>query len=227
MCRMFAYAGTSRKDLSALFRSLKKAAKHDEMLTWKEESEKQHRDGWGCAIFAEDKLFHYRTQKPIFEDDEFLMPHINGMTYAIFHARKTLKPKGLPMFSHPFVAETGRELLFLAHNGGLEDQKAVPENMVDSELALRKIAERGGLEPALAELEAMKWTALNLLLLRIDRCTRQARIEGLNRWYTDDASKAAYYKLYSKSLGGGKAVFSSTLDAKLHGEECGKGVFGL
>jgi predicted glutamine amidotransferase len=227
---MFAYTGTSRKDLSALYRSLKKAAKHDEMLVWeKEENKKQHKDGWGCVIFAEGELFHYRTHRAIFEDKDLELPNFSGKAYAIFHARKASDAdlKASPIFSHPFVAETGHELLFLAHNGGMEDQKAVPENMVDSELALRMIAERGGLEPALDGLEAMKWTALNLLLLKIDRSTHQAKIECLNRWYADGADKAAYYKLYHKALSGGKAVFSSTLNKKLHGEECGNGVFDL
>lgn len=106
-------------------------------------------------------------------------------------------------------SETEREVFFLVHNGGLKLQPYQAKNTVDSEVALRIIAENGGLEDAIPELKKMS-KALNLLLLRIDRESRKAELKCLNYW--TDRSRDAYYQFYAKSLEGGKAIFSSTLD---------------
>lgn len=219
MCRMFAYVGTSRKDVADLYASLKNAAKYDRTLTWMPESKRQHKDGWGCAIYTEKDLFHYRTQKPIFEDLDFALPEISGTVYAIFHARAAGgSPIGSPVFSHPFVAVTDKETIFMSHNGALV---AEPSNtIVDSELALRKIAEKG-LEDAAAELKPMTKSALDLFVLSIDRGTRKAELECMSYWSErgSDKEKDAYYQLFEGDMSAGKAVFSSTMADDFKGAE--------
>jgi glutamine amidotransferase len=212
---MFAYVGNSRKDLGTLYAALKKAAEYDRTVTWSKD--KQHRDGWGCVILTRDGLIHYRTRTPIFDDD-FRLPAFRGRVYSIFHARKASGAKGNPIFSQPFVAESDRKVFFLAHIGELKAH--IPKNTVDTEHALRKIVEKGGLENALTQLKKETKTALNLLLLEIDRESRGAGIRVFNHW--KPGKEDEYYRLYRKGMGGGRAVFSSTLNYGLGGEACAR-----
>lgn len=218
MCRMFAYVGSSQEDLLRLFESLKKAAKEDK--TWPGPGSKQHSDGWGCVIFHEGGLFHYRSKNPVFDDSSFSLPAIKGTAYAIFHARKasTGTPTGSSIFSHPFVAATNKATIFMSHNGGIKDNHP---DRVDSELALERIAETGSLEAARDYLERITNSALNLFVLTIDRASKTAKLEYLNYWKPDRSD--TYYQLYFKKLDGGKAVFSSTLSGDLGGEKCERG----
>jgi glutamine amidotransferase len=215
---MFAYIGDSQDDLERLYESLKKAAEYDATET--NSKSKRHGDGWGCAILTEDGLTHYRTKTAIFEDD-FNIPEIRGRTYAIFHARKASakSPKGAPIFSHPFTADAEGKILFLAHNGKLKGP--FPGNTVDTEIALKIVAERGGLERALPELKAMTETALNLLLLEISRGEERAEIRYLNYW--TPGCSAEHYRLYRRKMRGGSAVFSSTMDGDMKGTACAAG----
>ncbi len=213
---MFAYVGDSRKDLARLYAGLKKAAEYDRTIPESWKGGKSHRDGWGCVILTNGSLTHYRSKVPIFRD-EFTIPAITGKTYAIFHARKRSpkNPAGNPIFSHPFMVESERKVIFLAHNGGLRIK--VPPDTVDTEIALREIAKRGGLKEAMPKLQMMKYTTLNLLLLEIDRESRKAEIECFSKW--NDPSRDAYSQLYIKDMEGGIAVFSSTMNDGLKGEK--------
>ncbi len=217
MCRMFAYVGSSHAELNGLYIALKKAAMHDRTLTWIDD--KQHRDGWGCVILNGSNLIYHRSMNPIF-NDAFSIPRISGKTYAIFHARKARKGTkkiGLPVFSHPFMAETDSSTIFLAHNGSLTDP--IPDTKVDSEIALKMITERGSLKRALGTLKKRDERGLNLLVLTIHRTTREAKLEYLNYWNkkTVKMEKYQYYRLYKKRLKAGSAVFSSTLGDWLGG----------
>lgn len=219
MCRMFAYVGSSQKDLESLYAALRKVSNHDSTM-WL--PDKRHKDGWGCVILSDGKLTHYRTSRPIFEDS-FKIPKIKGTTYAIFHTRKarvgTIKI-GSPAFSHPFITETDSSTIFLAHNGSLEDP--IPKHVVDSEVALREIAKRGGLKEAVGELKGRTQRGLNLCVLTIDRASKKATIEYLNYWNRKkvDKYKQEYYMLYTKRMERGTAVFSSPMKEYFEGEPC-------
>jgi glutamine amidotransferase len=169
------------------------------------------------------RIYHYRTVTPIYEDN-FVVPEAEGKIYAIFHARKASggSATGSPIFSHPLATTTGTQEIFLAHNGSLKGK--VPPNSVDSELALKKLAERDSLAASMKELDGMMDTALNLFVLSVDRATRQARLECLNHWKSDPA-RDLYYSLYKSRMPGGQAVYSSTLEGKagLKGDPCERG----
>ncbi len=220
MCRMFAYVGSSRKDMGRLYSALKEAARCDNTLKGMEGM--SHDDGWGCVILNGGRLVHYRSIKPVYSDGAFAMPEIDGTTYAIFHARKASNssPKGLAIFSHPFVAVTESAVLFMAHNGGLQSSE-IPVNTVDSELALKKIVEAGSLTGAKAALEQVTGSALNLLLLSVEREGDAARMEYLNHWNGEERS--SYYRMYYADMEGGRAVFSSTMAERIEGKECERG----
>lgn len=223
MCRMFAYVGSSHNDLERLYDALKESASHDQNMTFIDEKGRKHSDGWGCVVLTGNKLYHYRTITPIYEDD-FVVPNAEGKIYAVFHARRASagSATGSSIFSHPLTAMTDKQIIFLAHNGSLKGP--VPPNSVDSELVLKKLAEKGSLTASMGELDGMMDTALNLFVLSIDRAARRARLECLNYWRRDPA-RDLYYSLYTSEMHGGRAVYSSTLEGKrgLKGHPCERG----
>jgi predicted glutamine amidotransferase len=219
MCRMFAYSGDSRNDLEMLHAALKSSAEDDSTITWSDD--RQHRDGWGCVIFTKNDLIYYRSETPIFDDESFEIPEFSGAVHAIFHARKASPntPVGASIFSHPFTASIESKLIFLAHNGGIRGPRM--NNLVDSELALKVIAEAGSLEKSLPELKSRTATALNLMLLSIDRASRKAELKCFNYWVKEGRDE--YYRMYSRRMSGGSAVFSSTLKTSIGGTACKTG----
>jgi glutamine amidotransferase len=212
---MFAYAGSSRNDLIALYDALRAASACDPSL--KElypGSGGSHRDGWGYVIRTPRQLFHYRTDRPIDESNDHRLPELDGEILAIFHARFTSGIKGDAIFSHPFVASTGAATFFLAHNGGLLPEVLLGSpHKVDSEWALDQIVAEGGLAPALDRLKAKTTTALNLFLMSIDRNRKKPAISYLNYYKGyGETKKDAYYRIFQANMSdGGRAVFSSTL----------------
>ena len=218
MCRMFAYVGSSRKELDVLFSALKKASVCDACIKamipghdgW-------HQHGWGYVIRTSDQLFHYRSTNAVDQDDHRL-PVLKGEIHAIFHARlSTGGVLGDPAFSHPYVASTNQALFFLAHNGGLQNAAQIVPNKVDSEWALDQIVREGDLGTALPRLKENTSSALNLLLLTDNRETRKATITYLN-WYHGhgDKQRDGYYRMYQAAMtNGGQAVFSSTMEPLL------------
>ena len=218
MCRMFGYAGSSRKELDALYSALKKASSCDECIKemipghdgW-------HRHGWGYVIRTADQLFHYRSIRAV-DKDNHRLPEFKGEIQAIFHARlSTGGVLGDPAFSHPYVASTNQSIFYLAHNGGLKNAAVMVPNKIDSEWALDQIVREGDLGTALPRLKENTQSALNLLLLTINREARQAAITYLN-WYAGygDEKRDGYYRMYKATMtGGGQAVFSSTLEPLL------------
>ncbi len=218
MCRMFAYVGNSPKDLEILFNALIASAKYDDMS----EDGKSHGDGWGCVILSDSKLTFHKSTKPIFEDD-FVIPPVEGRTFAIFHARRASPntPKDSPIFSHPFVSETANKVIYLAHNGTLQGE--IPRGMVDSELALRTIVRHNGnIRESEAELIKMKRekSGINLLVLTIDKFDAgDAELNYLNSWNSHQKNDR-FYEMFKGKMESGNAIFSSTLKSSIPGTLC-------
>jgi predicted glutamine amidotransferase len=223
MCRMFGYVGRSRDDLIALHSALRGACANDECLAAAyPRLGHSHDDGWGYVIRASGGLHHYRSAVAIHEDDHPLPPFAEDQEIqAIFHGRLTRGGVvGDPIFSHPYVASTDTALFFFAHNGGLTDDvgKAVKDK-VDSEWALDQIIRADGIEAALPKLKAKTQTALNILLMKINRKQRAATMHYLNFYQgRGEAKKDGYYQMYKATMAsGGRTVFSSTLRNRLDG----------
>jgi glutamine amidotransferase len=217
---MFGYAGQSEADVRELHSGLKRACADDPTLSGVVAGCSRHGHGWGYVIHAANGLFHYRTAKSIYEDDAPL-PGLNGEIRAIFHGRFASDPTlAGPIFSHPFVASTDREILFLAHNGSVQPDH-LPERKVDSEWALEQIIQAGGLDQALPKLKDRTLSALNLLVLSIQRkAGAPAKLRGLNYFKSQEPPKVAYYQMYLGSMPGGRAFVSSTFNfdtAKVNG----------
>jgi predicted glutamine amidotransferase len=217
---MFGYVGRSEADVRELLSGLKRACANDPTLSGIVAGCSRHSHGWGYVIHAANGLFHYRTAKSIYEDDS-LLPRLEGEIRAIFHGRfasdSTLAG---PIFSHPFVASTDREILFLAHNGSVQPDR-LPERMVDSEWALEQIIQAGGVEAALPKLKDCALSALNLLVLAIPRSAgAPVTLRGLNYFKSQEPPKVAYYRMYLGAMPGGRAFVSSTFNfdsAKVNG----------
>jgi predicted glutamine amidotransferase len=177
---MFGYAGKSEADVRELFSGLKRACANDPTLPGVFAGCSRHSDGWGYVIHADNGLFHYRTATSIY-DDEAPLPRLKGEIRAIFHGRFASDPSlAGHIFSHPFVAAGDREIFFLAHNGGVKPDHLLART-VDTEWALEQIIQSGGLETALPKLKQHTASALNLLVLSIDRKSgAPATLRGLN-----------------------------------------------
>lgn len=217
-CRMFGYCGKLESDVHALYSGLKRACADDPTLQAVAEGCSRHCHGWGYVIHADNGLFHYRTSRSIYEDD-VILPKLHGQIRAIFHGRFASDPElSGHIFAHPFMAANNGEIIFMAHNGGVEPDHA-PKRTVDSEWVLAEIVRHGGIAAALPKLKEHTRSALNLLFLTIGRGKgTPASLQFFHYFKDKEPDKAAYYKLYLGSMPGGSALVSSTLtleDAKI------------
>jgi hypothetical protein len=151
------------------------------------------------------------------------LPPVKGKkVYAIFHSRLASDPTlDSPICSHPFIAATDKEVLLLAHNGGVAVPEPSAARIVDSEWALAQIVKAGGIELALPELKerTKPGSALNLLIMSIPRDEKiPPAIYGLNFYKADKPNQTEYYKMYLADFAGGKVLMSSTFkDLKIEG----------
>jgi len=207
---MFGYAGNSEADVRELHAGLKRACENDPSLAGIAAGCSRHCHGWGYAVHAANGLFHYRSSKSVYEDDAPL-PRLEGEIRAIFHGRFASDSSlAGHIFCHPFVAATDREIIFLAHNGGVKPDH-LPARKVDSEWVLEQIIQAGGLDLALPKLKEHTLSALNLLLLSIPRSQgASATLQCLNYFKSQEQPKLAYYEMYLGAMPGGLAFVSST-----------------
>jgi len=221
---MFGYAGKSEEDVRALHSGLKRACANDPTLSGIVAGCSRHSHGWGYVIHAANGLFHYRSAKSIYDDDAPL-PKLEGEIRAIFHGRFASNQKLMGhIFCHPFMTATDGEIIFFAHNGSVKPE-TLPERKVDSEWALEQIAQAGGLEAALPKLKERTASALNILVLTIDRSTASARLQAMNYFKSEEKPKVDYYRMYLGRMPGGNAFVSSTFTLDGAGVE-GLGISG-
>jgi predicted glutamine amidotransferase len=221
MCRMFAYVGDSTEDLLTLVKALRASSRRDTIGEKAIPKLNCHPDGWGYVISSEAGLFYFRSDRPMYEEEQ-VIPQIKGRAYAIFHARKGLD--GTPVkrkFSHPFLAQNEESFVFLAHNGSVDKARLVRElgfsgEAVDSELALRFILQKSSLEEGTKELEdyTEKNGGLDLLILQVDKNGEETRLLA-KQYYRKEPGRpdlTEFYAMYHQYLPGGEAIFSSTLN---------------
>ena len=165
MCRMVALAVRGDFDARAWLRALAEAASDDPYLR-KLSRDATHGDGWGLAALSGNRLLHYRSATPIWEDGalDVLAGLLSAPLVAVVHARKA--SRGMPLgvgAAHPFPLDTGDGgMLFVAQNGGVavEELAGMVEakpllDSVDSfvySVALAERLEGASLGEALAEL---------------------------------------------------------------------------
>ncbi|MCY0884114.1 MAG: class II glutamine amidotransferase [Acidianus infernus] len=210
MCRMFAYVGDSKEELTKLYEALKESAKND-IIASKYGLNPVHGDGWGYVIYDGERIYFYKSKNPIF-NESLILPSIEGKFYAIFHARQaTDKSTVSARFAHPFYGDDENYFYFFAHNGSVDKEKLAQvlnfqgQTTIDSELALKFLI-KNGLDKGI-DLLMKDYTksALNVFILRISRSDGSAELYYVNYYTRKDRSE--YYKFYKNE----NAVFSSTL----------------
>ena len=221
MCRMFAYAGSSRAELNRLHQSLLRSAKFDPIRKRFDSVNPQHKDGWGYVIFDGERLCHYRSGDPIFAD-KHIIPHLGSNIFALFHARLASEdsPKHGAIFSHPFFMASDSKLIYICQNGKVRNAllpKDFPANKMSTEYTLELIT-TNGVNTGIKKMIGLGQSNTNVLILEIDRKTMKPSIYCLNRYIkTKDSSKNEYYKLYQKKMPHGNAIFSSALVSDIGG----------
>ena len=212
---MIAFVGAGSTDLRGIFDAFREGSKSDPYVKAALGQEYTcHPHGWGLALYDGIDFHHVRSSLPIWEANTALPPMKGKAIYAIFHSRLASNPAlNSPICSHPFIAYTNKDVLLLAHNGGVEVEDPSATRMVDSEWALSVIAKAGFLENALPQLrkQTRPNSALNLPLLTIPRDGRMSpTIHCLNYFKAAQPERADYYRMYTGDFAGGKVVLSST-----------------
>jgi predicted glutamine amidotransferase len=194
-----------------LYFSLKQACANDPSLDAVAPGCSAHCHGWGYVINADNGLFHYRTARSIYED-KIVLPKLEGNIRAIFHGRYASKTELTGhIFAHPFMAADDHRVTFFAHNGGV-NVPGLPERKVDSEWAMEQVIAAGGLAQALPKLKEHTGSALNLLVLTIDRAKgTPASLEYFHFFKPKEPGKVKYYSMYEGKMPGGRALVSSTM----------------
>lgn len=234
MCRMVAVASARALNARLWLRSLAEAAANDPLLQ-KLSGELSHGDGWGLAALSGDRLLHYRTARPMWEDGllDALAAAIEAPLALVAHARKA--SKGTPLgvgAAHPFPLDTrSGGVLFVAQNGGVDVERVAPTirgkpalDSVDSfvyAVALAEQLEGASLGEALVELHrrleelgAVKGMA-NTFALLVEREGGSWRAElGVVRHVVRERL-AEYGELFVASGPGFFAAVSSTVAGKL------------
>ena len=213
MCRMLAYVGKDKEKLKKLAQCLILSAKDDPI------THESHKDGWGIVAYNGGRVLYYRSVNPIFNESEVLFSLINlldGEIKAIIHARLASDKNLVSSYlSHPYMESNEKSIIYFAHNGSVNKEelgKALnidSKLMVDSEL-IGKYISLYGIEKV-KELKVYTKSALNLLILKIDRENRDAHLYYYNYYNVDYVRKKGtpeeYYYLYK----GDGYVFSSSL----------------
>ncbi len=208
---MFAYKGNSMEELNELYGALIKSAKDDKFGA--RFGYANHPDGFGYVIYNESRIYYYRSENPIYEEN-IELPDVKGNMYAIFLARKASGKKHMGvMYSHPFMDDYSDNILFLAHNGSVsEDDLKIKldyhHNASDSELALYYIS-KYGIDSVKDLMDKYTTSSLNLLILSISKIDKKPALYYLN--YYKNKEKYEYSDMYESILEHGKAIISSTL----------------
>ncbi|ADL19122.1 Predicted glutamine amidotransferase [Acidilobus saccharovorans 345-15] len=217
MCRMLGAASSSPGEVRLLVSCLARAAQRDVLR-----HDEVHGDGWGMAAYSREGLLVRRSARPIFDElsnaNSLQLPA--GEQLVMVHARAASDSSKVGIaYSHPYEALSadGRRLYLLAHNGSVDREGLgralglgeLSGNYVDSELALMVIAREGLSEGALELLRNYTETALDLLIMEVDRPSGAARLYAYSYWR--DPGEGEYYELRVISAGSTTAVVSSTV----------------
>lgn len=120
MCRILLAVGNGYR-MRPLVEALIKSSENDPYKAARGKGS-QHKDGWGYVLVSRDSIVHYKSSKPIFEDDEAkrLMNSLPSFGALILHSRAASQGKVNSFNAQPFsyASPYGYQLYFM-HNGDL------------------------------------------------------------------------------------------------------------
>ncbi|ASJ00545.1 class II glutamine amidotransferase domain-containing protein [Thermococcus gorgonarius] len=127
MCRVLFGVGEGKR-IRALLKAFIDASEND---PYKEARGKgrAHADGWGYVLLRKGSVDHYRSEKPVFEDEEGvgkLETSLDGFVVLLAHSRAASQgTKGI-FNAQPFAFSTRRGFSFwLYHNGDLNKDEII------------------------------------------------------------------------------------------------------
>jgi len=166
VCRMIALSAGGISDINFWLHALAEAASNDPFLQKLSGYDALHNNGWGLAALSGNRLLHYRSATPMWEDNalDALAGLLEAPVVLVAHARKA--SVGTPLgvgAAHPFPLDTrDGGVLFVAQNGGVAVDKLAglieEKPLLDSvdtfvySVALAERLKRASLVEALAEL---------------------------------------------------------------------------
>lgn len=176
MCRIL-FATGEGEEIAPLFDAIVKSSENDPYKE-KRGRGRQHRDGWGYTLIRSGGVRHYRSMKPIFEDDralELLRGELDGFVTLMVHARAASQGVKSLFNVQPFAFSSRHGFTFwLLHNGDLDKSRVMElaelngeelENVSDTYtfgVYLCRRLQDPGLETLLPHYRAMKETARSL-----------------------------------------------------------------
>ncbi|CAB49028.1 class II glutamine amidotransferase [Pyrococcus abyssi] len=120
MCRILLAVGNGYR-MRPLVEALIKASKDDPYKAARGRGN-QHKDGWGYVLVSNGSIIHYKSSKPIFEDEEAnnLLEKLPDFGVLILHSRAASQGKVNSFNAQPFsyASPHGYQLYFM-HNGDL------------------------------------------------------------------------------------------------------------
>ena len=122
MCRILFAVGEG-KEIRPLLMALVKSAE-DDPYRERRNGKRQHADGWGYVLLKDGSVRHYRSERPVFRDDnavESLEAELEGFVLLMVHARAASQGDRSLYNVQPFAFSTRRGFSFwLMHNGDLD-----------------------------------------------------------------------------------------------------------
>ncbi|WP_048055235.1 class II glutamine amidotransferase [Pyrococcus sp. NA2] len=120
MCRILLAVGNGYR-MRPLVEALIKASENDPYKAARGKGS-QHRDGWGYVLLSKDGVEHYKSRKPIFEDENAkeLMKKLPDFGVLLLHSRAASQGNVNVFNAQPFsyASPHGYQLYFM-HNGDL------------------------------------------------------------------------------------------------------------
>ena len=127
MCRILFARGSGEK-VKPLAEAFKNSAENDPYRA-RRSGKSQHRDGWGYVLLRDGSVYHYRSSKPAFEDEQGfsrLVELLDGDVILLTHARASSQGS-LGLFNvQPFAFSTRRGFSFwFLYNGDLDKGRII------------------------------------------------------------------------------------------------------
>jgi predicted glutamine amidotransferase len=127
MCRVLFAVGNG-EEMAPLVDAFVRASEKD---PYKEARGKKpyHGDGWGYVLFKNNSVRHYRSLRPVFEDEngvKALKGELDGFVILMAHSRAISQGEKSLLNTQPFAFSTRRGFSFwLYHNGDLDKAKII------------------------------------------------------------------------------------------------------
>ncbi|MCX8174309.1 MAG: class II glutamine amidotransferase [Thermoplasmata archaeon] len=211
MCRLLGVVASERVPAGLLeeFATLAENGKIGADFGCSGDKTRGHKDGWGIAVLGGREIF-YREGNAATESQKIgdILEQVSRVEPAnlVMHLRRASEKTTISAeHSHPFPAEHARRKYYFAHNGGLENYRAIAHGgMIDSEYIFQNLLnyiDRGVISAVRKLRETLSYSSLNFLLLS----------EGEIYAYRDARKCPDYYSLYCASKSGLHVVCSERL----------------